>query len=145
MNLNLIFLLIILLGLYSYNGIAAEEHNPQEVTQFVYPSTETVIFNNNTPFQQRGCTSNKFQGSEELIMKDKELFYVEEASHVMTEDGDLEIIFNKINEFIIDKINCFQNDNPSLMRLEFKFGSGVLPLTIELLKKPVFVFLILDL
>ncbi len=46
-------------------------------------------------------------------------------------------IYDKKNflEFIIDKINCFQNDNPSLMRLEFKFGSGVIPLTIELLKK----------
>ncbi|MFX1378146.1 MAG: hypothetical protein ACFFA4_03560 [Promethearchaeota archaeon] len=38
-------------------------------------------------------------------------------------------------EFIDDKVNCFQENNPFLMKLEFKFGSGVLPLTIELLKE----------
>ncbi len=38
-------------------------------------------------------------------------------------------------EFILDKVECFQNDNLNFMKLEFKFGSGVLPLTIELLKK----------
>jgi flagellar biosynthesis protein FlhG len=70
MNLNLILLFIILLGLYSSNGITAEQHNPQEATQFVYPNTEALIITNNTPFHQRGFTSNKFQGSEELIMKD---------------------------------------------------------------------------
>lgn len=38
-------------------------------------------------------------------------------------------------EFINDKVGCFQKDTPFLMKLEFKFGSGVLPLTIELLKE----------
>jgi len=38
-------------------------------------------------------------------------------------------------EFIDDKVNCFQESNPFLMKLEFKFGSGVLPLTVELLKE----------
>jgi len=42
---------------------------------------------------------------------------------------------SKFLDFIVDKVNCFQNDNPSLMNLEFKFGSGVLPLTIELLNE----------
>ena len=70
MNLNLIFLFTILLGLYSCNVIAAEELNPQAVTRFVYLSTENVISSNSTPFQQGGFTLNKFQGSEELIMKD---------------------------------------------------------------------------
>ena len=37
-------------------------------------------------------------------------------------------------EFIKDIINYFQDDNPNLMILKFKFGRGVLPLTFELLK-----------
>ncbi|MFX0006344.1 MAG: hypothetical protein ACFFA7_02420 [Promethearchaeota archaeon] len=37
-------------------------------------------------------------------------------------------------EFIIDKVDCFQKNNPYSLKLEFKFGSGVLPLTIDLLK-----------
>jgi hypothetical protein len=41
----------------------------------------------------------------------------------------------KFLEFIIDKVDCFQKDCPYLLKLEFKFGSGVLPLTIELLNE----------
>ncbi len=42
---------------------------------------------------------------------------------------------NEFIEFIIDKVDCFQKKNPLPMKLEFKFGSGVLPLTIELLNE----------
>ena len=35
-----------------------------------------------------------------LTTEDKELFYIEEASHVITEDSDFEILFPKIAEFI---------------------------------------------
>ena len=35
-----------------------------------------------------------------LTTEDKEIFYVEEASHVITEDGDLEKLFSKISQFI---------------------------------------------
>jgi hypothetical protein len=41
----------------------------------------------------------------------------------------------KFLEFIIDKVDCFQKDNPYFMNLVFKFGSGILPLTIELLNQ----------
>ena len=42
---------------------------------------------------------------------------------------------SKFIEFITDKVDSFQKDNPFLLKLDFKFGSGVLPLTIELLNK----------
>ncbi|MFW9999479.1 MAG: hypothetical protein ACFE9Q_03120 [Candidatus Hodarchaeota archaeon] len=42
---------------------------------------------------------------------------------------------DKFLEFINDKINCFQQSNPNLINLIFKFGSGVLTLTIELLRR----------
>ncbi|MFX1389901.1 MAG: hypothetical protein ACFE9Z_07570 [Promethearchaeota archaeon] len=38
-------------------------------------------------------------------------------------------------EFIKDIVNCFQKDNPSLLKLDFKFGNGVLALTVELVKE----------
>lgn len=36
----------------------------------------------------------------ELTTKDKELFYIEESSHVITEDGDFDVLFPKIYDFI---------------------------------------------
>jgi hypothetical protein len=38
-------------------------------------------------------------------------------------------------DFIKDIVNCFQNGNPSILNLNFKFGNGVLPLAFELLKQ----------
>jgi hypothetical protein len=38
-------------------------------------------------------------------------------------------------EHINNYINCFQNDVPNLSKLIFKFGSGVLPLTLNLINK----------
>lgn len=35
-----------------------------------------------------------------LTMQDKELFYTEESSHIITEDGNREIVFKKVSEFI---------------------------------------------
>jgi hypothetical protein len=40
-----------------------------------------------------------------------------------------------IIDFIRDYINCFQIDNPNLLTLTFKFGSGVLPLTLKLIEE----------
>lgn len=37
---------------------------------------------------------------EALTTKDKELVYVEQAAHVITEDGDLELLFSKVSAFI---------------------------------------------
>ena len=56
MNSNLIFLLIILLGLYFNNGIAVEQVNAQKVPQFATQNAETVISDASTPFQERGFT-----------------------------------------------------------------------------------------
>ncbi|MFX1375019.1 MAG: hypothetical protein ACFFA0_04345 [Promethearchaeota archaeon] len=40
-----------------------------------------------------------------------------------------------IIEFIKDYINCFQINNPNLLKLRFKFGSGVLQLTSRLIQE----------
>ncbi|MFW9866167.1 MAG: hypothetical protein ACFFEN_08735 [Candidatus Thorarchaeota archaeon] len=40
-----------------------------------------------------------------------------------------------IIDFIKDYIICFQIDNPNVLTLTFKFGSGVLPLTINLIEE----------
>jgi hypothetical protein len=39
-----------------------------------------------------------------------------------------------IIKIINDYINCFQTNNPNLLKLVFKFGSGVLPLTLNLIQ-----------
>jgi hypothetical protein len=43
-------------------------------------------------------------------------------------------------DFIKDCINCFQNDNPNLLKLTFKFGGGVLTLTLKLMEQIIDVF-----
>ena len=35
---------------------------------------------------------------------------------------------------IKDYINCFENNNSNLLKITFKFGRGVLPLTLELIE-----------
>jgi len=43
-------------------------------------------------------------------------------------------------DFIKDCINCFQTDNPNLLNLTFKFGGGVLTLTLKLIEQIIDVF-----
>ncbi len=42
---------------------------------------------------------------------------------------------SKLIVFIRDVVSCFQKENPKLINLNFKFGNGVLPLAIELLRQ----------
>jgi len=43
-------------------------------------------------------------------------------------------------DFIKDCANCFQNDNPNLLNITFKFGGGVLTLTLKLIEQIIDVF-----
>ena len=43
-------------------------------------------------------------------------------------------------DFIKDCVNCFQNDNPTLLNLTFKFGGGVLTLALKLIEQIIDVF-----
>jgi len=47
---------------------------------------------------------------------------------------------NIIIDFIKDYIECFQIDNPDLLQLTFKFGSGVFTLTSKLIEEVINVF-----
>ena len=47
---------------------------------------------------------------------------------------------NILIDFIKDYVDCFQKDNPDLLQLIFKFGSGVLTLTSQLIDKIINLF-----
>ncbi len=47
---------------------------------------------------------------------------------------------NVIIDFIKDYIDCFQTDNPDLLQLTFKFGSGVLTFTAKLIEQIINIF-----
>ena len=71
MNLHLItFTLGIFFGFYSCIAVSAEAPASCELTESVSMVAEASLFTNNALLQQRGFTIIKFQGSEELIMKD---------------------------------------------------------------------------